>query len=433
MGTAGTRWWVKGLAAAGALSIGAGALTLFSSLGRRPALLHVSERHPLDSREFAASLAGITRSALRHGGTARLLNDGDEFFPAMLQAISAARHNVNFCVYIWEEGQVADAFLGALTDRARAGVQVRLLLDARGATHAPEAGLERLRQAGGRVASFRPARFGMLTRYHKRNHRRAVVVDGALAFTGGAAMADKWQGHAQDAEHWRDVMVEVTGPLAASVQSAFTDDWAHTTGEILAGPAFFPPEDVTAAPAPGPVHVGLATAPSSEDHPIRLVYMSVLAAARQRVAITTPYFVPDASLRKEMADRARGGVSVRVLLPDEHTDAAVIRRASQHYYEELLEAGVRIWEYQGTFLHAKTLVADGVLSVVGAANFDIRSMEHNHENVLAVQDASLAAALEAAFERDLRRAQAITLDGWRRRGAWARLKERLAILPAEQF
>ena len=420
------------LAFVGVVSLLGVGVNLFGSWGRRPTVFRVTEVPPVESPDFLLSVAGAAGSPVRSGGTATLLNNGVQIFPAILEAIRNAKETVNFAAYIWEDGRASDDIFAALTERARAGVQVRVLLDGVGGLRAPEKGMAALREAGGRVEPFRPPRFGKLTRFHKRNHRRALVMDGEVAFTGGVAVADKWLGDADQPEHWRDTMSRFTGPPASTIQTAFVSLWAPVAGELLSGPAFFPPRDGKAS-AGDMVHVGIASSPSSEDHPLRLFYLQSILSARQRLYITTPYFVPDEIIRRAAASRARAGVDVRILLPNDLTDAKPIRLTSHLYYEELMAAGVRIYEYQPTMMHAKGMVVDGKWSVVGSANMDIRSHELNQENVVGVLDAGFGAQMEAAFRDDLTRAREIQPEPWRRRGVFQRLLERTAALFAEQY
>jgi cardiolipin synthase len=357
----------------GVLAVGGVLTALFVAVGHGPHEVEATALPTVDSRDFLLGISGISGAPVREGGAARLLNNGDAFFPALLRAIRGATRSVTFSVYIWEDGKASDDILAALTERARSGVAVRVLLDGFGGAKAPREGMEVLRAAGGRVEVFRAPRLGKFTRFHKRNHRRAIVIDGSVGFTGGIAVGDKWMGDAQSEEHWRDSMVEVTGPLAATLQSAFADLWAGTCGELLLGPAFFPPpERARAGGERITSHVGIASSPYYESRPLRFFFIQSFLAARKRLWITTPYFVPDEATRKAVANRARAGVDVRILLPDHHTDADLIRLASHHYYGELMEAGVRIYEYQHTMMHAKQAVVDGLWSVVGSANMDIR-------------------------------------------------------------
>jgi cardiolipin synthase A/B len=423
-------WWMTTLAAFGAVALVAGVITLFSSAGRRPGQLWSTHSAPVESAEFLASISGVTGGPLRTGGTAQFLRNGDQYFPSMLEAFRGAQKSINFSAYIWEKGQVSDQFLAVFVERARAGVEVRVLLDGMGGMKAPS--MDELKAAGGKVVVFRPARFGKFTRLHKRNHRRAIVVDGTVAFTGGAAVADQWLGNAENEERWYDTMVRVTGPPALTLQSAFADLWAFACGEMLEGPQFFPP--AVSDDAPGAmVHTGLASLPAGDLHPLRLFLAQSFLAARQRLYITTPYFVLDEEMRNVVAQRARAGVDVRILLPDEHTDAKLIRLTSHHYFEDLLAAGVKVYEYQPTMMHSKCIVVDGKWSVVGSANMDIRSIELNVENVLGILDEGFGRTMEAAFEEDLKHSDQIHLEQWRRRGTWAKVKEWVASRLAEQY
>lgn len=423
-------WWLETLAAVGTAALIAGLITLFSSAGRRPGQLFATEAPPVDSAEFLSAIGGVAGGPLRTGGSAQLLNNGKEFFPSMLEAFRGARKSINFSTYIWEKGQVSDQMLAAFVERARAGVQVRVLLDGMGGMKAPS--MDELKAAGGKVVVFRPARFGKFTTFHKRNHRRAIVIDGTVAFTGGAAVDDQWLGNAENKEQWRDTMVRVTGPLALTLQSAFADVWAAASGEILEGPRFFPAESGGTAGS-GMVHTGVASTPTSDLHPLRVFIAQSFLSAQRRLYITTPYFVLDEEMRNVVAQRARTGVDVRILLPDEHTDAKLIRLTSHYYFEDLLVAGVKIYEYQPTMLHSKCIVVDGKWSVVGSANMDVRSIELNVENVLGILDEGFGATMEATFRDDLKRSQEIRLEEWRRRGTWAKVKEWVASRLAEQY
>ena len=425
-------WWMTTLAAFGAVAIVAGIITLFSSAGRRPGQLWATQAPPVSSAEFLSAISGLTGGPLRTGGTAQLLNNGKEYLPAMLEAFRGAQKTIDFSAYIWEKGQISDQFLAVFLERARAGVQVRVLLDGMGGMQAPS--MDELKAAGGKVVVFRPARWGKFTRFHKRNHRRAIVIDGTVAFTGGAAVADHWLGDAANEEQWRDTMVRVTGPLAQTLQSAFADIWAFASGEILEGPEFFPPAaDTSVEGAVGMVHTGLASLPASDLHPLRLFIAQSFLSAQKRLYITTPYFVLDEEMRSVVAGRARAGVDVRILLPNDHTDAKLIRLTSHHYFEDLLAAGVKIYEYQPTMIHSKCIVVDGLWSVVGSANMDVRSIELNVENVLGIRDAAFAQALERTFQEDLKRAREVRLEEWRQRGTWAKVKEWVASRLAEQY
>jgi cardiolipin synthase A/B len=426
-------WWLWGLAAMGVIAVLAVIVTLFVALGSRPQEVSAPDLPPPGSDAFLAAASGVVNAPIRTGGTIRLLHNGDGFLPALLDDLAGAQRSITFSVYIWEEGEMSRQIWEALAERARAGVAVRLLLDGLGGFDADDDRIEALRAAGGWVDRFRPPRFGKLTRLHRRNHRRAIVIDGVIGYTGGAAVGDEWLGDARHPGEWREMMVRGTGPFARSIQAAFAGSWAAVTGEILAGDALYPPAPTDTPKVGGTHHLSVVSSPADEAHPLRKFFWISFAAARERIWLTASYFAPDEHLRVALEERAQAGVDVRLILPNEHTDARPVRWAGQGYYEELLEGGVRIFEYQPTFMHAKALVVDSVWSVVGTANLDIRSKELNEENVLGVLDRGLAAELEAAFEADLQASREIRLDAWRERPLHWRLRERTSLLFAEQM
>jgi cardiolipin synthase len=419
--------------ALGVLSVLSVPVSLFFAVGRRPRHTWARAVPPVTSDEFLVAVSATVNAATSTGGTIELLNNGDSFFPAMLEAMAAARHHIHFLAYIWEPGQVSDRMFRILTERARAGVEVRVLLDGLGGIRTPRDGVKELKRAGGKVERFRPARIGKLARFYKRMHRRAIVIDGDLGFTGGAAVGDKWLGDARSATEWRDSMVRVTGPLAAALQTAFAEPWAYVSGEILVDTRYYPSLAVTHTAPGGLRAVSLSSSPSSEEHPLRLFFIISFLAARERLYITCPYFVPDRHIREAVIAQARAGVDVRLLVPNELTDAKPVRAATHSYFAELLVAGVRVFEYQRARLHAKTAVIDGRWSVVGSANLDIRSEELNQENVLGILDANFGAQLERTFLADLESSEEIRIEAWRRRGLGPRIVERAARLFEEQY
>jgi cardiolipin synthase A/B len=430
--TGGAPWWLLTLAVIGALALLTAFVSLFFALGRRPNRMWTDEIGAVDSDDFVRPVAALLNVPVHEGGRAVLLNNGDAFLADLLDAFGAARRSINFMVYIWEPGSMSDRVFAALLDATRRGVQVRILLDGLGGMRCPDEDLDRLREAGGVVATFRPPKLGTLTRFHRRNHRRAIVIDGTVAYTGGSAVGDKWLGNARNPDEWRDTMVRLEGELAQNMQSAFSELWAFCSGEVLTGDSFFPP-DLDQHADSGLRSLSVISSPSSEEHPLRLFFFLTFLAARERLWITTPYFVPDKHTREVVKRRARAGVDVRILMPNEHTDAKPIRRASHSYYTELLTAGVRIYEYQPTMMHTKHVVVDGKWSVVGSANMDIRSKELNEENVLGILDSDFGKVMERTFLDDLEHATEIDRVAWRRRGIGARVIERIAVLFAEQY
>ncbi|HET6230299.1 MAG TPA: phospholipase D-like domain-containing protein [Longimicrobiaceae bacterium] len=427
------RWWMILFFTIGLVTTVGVIVSLFSSLGRRPDRMRATLVPPVNSQAFLDGVSGTVGAPIREGGRAEMLNNGATFFPAVIAEIGRAKRTVDFMVYIWEPGKASDAVFAALTERARAGVQVRLMLDGLGGMKVDDKRLDEFKRAGGRVSTFRPLTFGKLTRFHKRNHRRAIVIDGEVGFTGGEAVADKWMGNADSEEHWRDSMVRVTGPLARSLQDVFSQLWSSNTGEMLVGPQFYP--NATAV-RPGDYighHVNVIGSPGSENHPMRKVFWMSFASARQRLYIASSYFVPDEEARRIVAERARAGVDVRILVPGEKTDAKSIRWAGQGYYDELLSAGAKIYEYQPTMMHAKTVTVDGQWSVVGSANMDVRSDELNQENVLGILDPQFAAQIDSAYMVDLSHAKQINLREWRDRPWYWKVREKAAETLEEQF
>jgi cardiolipin synthase len=378
---------------------------------------------------FVESAARFLNIPLLRGGTAEILQNGDGFYPAMLDAIRGAKNSINFEVYIFESDETGRTFIEAFKERARAGVDVRLLLDWFGSIRLKRAHRRELRDAGVKLELFRPLALRNLVRMYRRTHRRAIVIDGEIGFTGGAAISNKWKGDVRNPKEWRDSMTRVTGSLVAGIQSAFAANWVYCCGEIIAGPRFYPPND-DKGPACG---LSVVSSPSDAQQPIRLLLWVSFINAQRRLWIASSYFIPDQHLRKAVQERARAGVDVRILVPGNHTDAIPVQYAGRGYYEELLAAGVRIFEYQASMMHAKTVVVDDAWSLVGSANMDERSMEINEENLLGVADEGFATSIAAAIERDLERSKEIDLDEWRRRPVYKRVLENAAKVLIEQY
>jgi cardiolipin synthase len=381
------------------------------------------------SERFVEWTSGYLNSPILQGGEVTILQNGDEFYPAMLQAIRKAEDSVNFEVYIFEPDEIGRQFIDAFKDRARAGVEVRLLLDGFGGIKMTKRYRDELREAGVTVARFRPFGLRSLVRFYKRTHRRAIVIDGRIGFTGGAAVSKKWKGNVGNPHEWRDSMTRVTGPMVAGIQSAFATNWVYCCGEVIAGPRFFP----TGQRDPGPCGLSVVSSPSDAMQPIRLLFWVSFINARQRLWICSSYFIPDDRLRGATIERAKSGVDVRILVPGNETDAVPVQAAGRSYYEELLSAGVRIFEYQPAMMHAKTVVVDGAWSIVGSANLDERSMELNEENVLGIADKDFAQSIEEGVTADFARSREILLEEWRKRSMLRRGMERICKVLIEQY
>ncbi|HEX3235136.1 MAG TPA: phospholipase D-like domain-containing protein [Gemmatimonadales bacterium] len=379
--------------------------------------------------DFIQAAAGFLNVPVLRGGEPTLMENGDAFYPAMLEAIRGARESVNFEVYIFVPDEVGREFLDAFKERARAGVEVRLLVDAFGSHQLKKREREDLQSAGVRIERFRPVALRNLVRVYRRTHRRAIVIDGRVAFIGGAAVSKKWIGNVRNTHEWRDSMTRVTGPMVSGIQSAFATNWVYCTGEVIAGPRFYPRFES----AEGACGLSVVSSPSDAHQPIRLLFWLSFINARRRLWIANSYFIPDRRLRQAVIERARSGVDVRVLVPGNHTDAVPVQLAGRSYYQELLEAGVRIFEFQPSMMHAKTVVVDDGWSIVGSANLDERSMELNEENVLGIGDREFARAVSDGVEADYGRSREIRLDQWRRRSLLQRGLEMIAKALIEQY
>ena len=419
-------WWQLALFVIGVVAIVSITSALFFAVGDKPKQIETDAQvGPVDSPEFLIALAHLVNAPIERGGTVRILNNGDETLSALVDTIRSARRSINVSVFMWKDGTFSDRVLAALTEQQHRGVAVRVLLDGLGARGAPDDKFERLVQAGARVSTYRAPKFGKLTRFHRRNHRRAVVVDGEVGFTGGIAVYDRWLGNAQDPEHWRDMMFRFTGPLARSLQAAFVDSWVSSTGEILVDSAMFP--SVSNAAAPGVERfIHHVNSPADDDQSMAYFFLLPIFAARERIYIVTPYFIPDDPLKQALQRKAAEGVDVRLLLPGRHIDNQSARFSAHNHYDDLMQAGVKIYEYRPTFIHSKFVVVDGRWSVIGSPNLNSRSRQLDEENAYGILDRAFAAELEKVFRDDVRNADEIRLEEWRRRNPFLKFIQLLA-------
>ncbi len=426
------KWWQLALFVVGVVAFVTVMSALFFDIGDQPSRIYAdAEVPPVSSADFSTGLAAIAGAPVEHGGTVTILNNGDEFLPGLLQAISEATRTINFSVYIWSSGRFSTEVLRALEKKQREGVTVRVLLDGLGSLRADDEDFKPLIAAGGKVQKFRTPTIGKLTRFHRRNHRRSIVIDGEVGFTGGMAVSDIWLGHAQDEEHWRDVMFKVTGPMARSLQTAFVDMWVGSSGELLIDPRNYP----FAAPATAPGierFLHLASSPADDDHSMAYFFLLPVLAARESVYLAAPYFIPDNHLQAALVKKARSGVDVRLLLPGPHTDNWITRASAQARYEELLEAGAKIYEYQPTFMHAKYSVVDGQWSIIGSPNLNSRSRQLDEENAFGIFDPPFGSQLQTTFFKDLERSEQIKLEEWRRRNPLRKLFETVSRILDQQ-
>ena len=383
---------------------------------------------PVTDPQFSRSIGALIGPPLVAGNAVTELLNGDQIFPSMLEAIRGARATVCFETYIYWSGVVGRRFTDALIERARAGVRVHVVVDWMGAK-VDEQMLAEMRSAGIEFEFFRPLRWYTLDRVNNRTHRKLLIVDGAVAFTGGVGVADHWLGNAQDKEHWRDSHFRLEGPAVAQMQAAFMENWSRTHGVVLHGADYFPP----LAPVGEAMAQVVTSAPDHGAEATRILYMMSLAAARRSIYLANSYFVPDdLSVQALVAARKRG-VDVQVLVPGPIIDTGVTRRASRARWEPLLEAGVEIYEYLPTMYHCKVLVVDDAWVSVGSTNFDDRSFKLNGEANLNVLSADFARGQVEIFFQDRARSRRITLEEWRNRPWKEKLLERAASLIGSQL
>jgi cardiolipin synthase A/B len=368
---------------------------------------------------FFHTMNGLFGSNVSDGNRIETLLNGDAIFPAMLEAVEAAERTVTFETYIYWRGMIAEEFAEALARRAEAGVEVKVLLDWQGSVPMDHAIQDRMEAAGVQVVRFRPVHWYTLDRINNRTHRKLLVVDGRVGFTGGVGIGDEWLGNARHPGEWRENHYRVTGPVVAGLQEAFAENWVEATGEVLKGEGFFPPLE----PQPGGVRAHMAKSSAGGRNTLHLMMMTAIASAERHVRIGTPYFVPDEVAKFQLIEARRRGVEVDVLVPGAHMSKAFIRNASRHFWGDMLEAGVRIHEYQPTFFHPKVVIVDEAWATIGSANFDERAFRLNDEANLGVFDAGFAREQAVIFDADLGRARQVTPAEWETRPLRQRLTD----------
>ena len=377
--------------------------------------------------QAALSIAG--GNEVSDGNKVDVLVNGDQVFPAMLEAIRGARNNIHLETYIFRDGEIGRRFVDALVERARAGVKVRLLLDGIGSLGFGEGNEAKLREAGAQVVFFRPLKLSNLFKLHLRTHRKYLIVDGRIGFTGGICIDDSWMGNADRPDRWRETQVRVEGPVARQMQSGFARAWLEATGELLSAQALYPTID----------RVGdqrcqiMESAPGFKGNPARLSFLVAVASAKRSIDVTNAYFVPDGVALEALEKAAQRGVQVRLLLPSRNTDVKSVRYAGRSYYRRLLEAGVGIYEYEPSRLHAKTMVVDGEWATVGSTNLDRRSFVWNYESNLNCFDRRVAEELTRIYEADLAKSSKVELAAWKKRPFGERVLETFYGLFRSQF
>jgi cardiolipin synthase A/B len=408
-----------------------GAYLLGGLIGKSPEYrIHdVQRMPPNDSADFVNLLESLADAKANRTGDFEILANGPNFYPAALEAIRAAKRSVCLEAYIFHNGEIGRMYVDALAERARAGVEVNLTIDAFGSISARKHFLRPLLEAGGRVQRYNGFNWYRILHIDSRTHRELLIVDGKVGFIGGAGIADQWYKGAKGSPRWRDTLVRVEGEAVPNLLATFAENWLASSGELLVGDAYFP-EIQCSNPATALVVNSTPTVGGSTR--ARVLFQILLASARRSIEITSPYFLPDKSLMRELCQALERGVKVRILVPGLKSDHLLTRSASRGGYGPLLKAGADVYEYQPSMIHAKVLCVDHLWAVVGSTNFDNRSFGINDEVNLAVRDPAVALRLENDMANDLKQSRQISLEDWRHRPVTERATELLGWVIARQ-
>ncbi len=419
-------WWWLIVAAAG----GAFLVLLLSNLttSEKKVVYEIKPDFTAEDGQFQRLMSCLLGPALIGGNRVRPLHDGDEIFPAMLAAIRAAKASICFETYIYWSGEIGREFCEALAERARAGVPVHIVIDGVGAAKLDAKLVAMMQDAGVEVQRFHPPSWRTISKLNNRTHRKLLIIDGRIGFTGGVGIADQWRGHAQDREHWRDNHYQVEGPVVAQLQSAFMDSWLKTAAYVLHGDAYFPALE----PVGDQAMQLFKSSPDEGSESVRLMFLLAISAARESIDIANAYFVPDDLSLQTLIAAAKRGVRIRVVVPGKLIDTHITRRASRARWGPMLEAGIEIHEFQPTMFHCKVMIVDRLWVSVGSTNFDSRSFRLNSEANLNVRDEGFAAQQSDVFAGDLARSRQVTLEAWRHRPQHEKLIEHAASLVRSQ-
>jgi cardiolipin synthase len=399
-------------------------------MNRRPA--HLAPQHVDRFTELLPSIAGLTQAPIQEGNRVEVIQNA-AFFDALLADVARAERSVHFETYVWWTGDICRRMAEAFAERARAGVEVRVLVDAVGGGDMDEELRTLMEEAGVDVADFHPLSFRTLGQYNNRDHRKLAIVDGRIGYAFGHGVASEWSWEGE--VRWRDTAIRMEGPVVGALQGVFLENWIETTTEVPVGESVFPRLDPIGEPDGGVRAHVVASSHLGQAITVELLYKVAIASATEELLVQNPYFLPDEDLLKLILDAAGRGVRVRIMLPGaEGTDSKLVYHASHTHYPRLLEAGVEIYQYQAGLLHQKVLVIDRLWSHVGSTNFDSRSFEINEEVSVGVLDEGVAEELAAAFERDLAECDEFTWEDWQGdRSVWHRTTDWFAQLLHEQI
>ena len=406
-----------------------GLLALNFTAGEKKVQQQLPRLYGSSSPQFDRAMGNLLGPGVLGGNEVTDLQNGDQIFPAMLAAIRAAQRTVTFETYIYWSGDIGQQFADALSERARAGVKVHVLLDWVGSAKMDDSYLAEMQRAGVQIEKFHKPHWYNLARLNNRTHRKLLVVDGKVGFTGGVGIAPQWTGQAQDPEHWRDTHYQVRGPAVAHMQATFLDNWLKVTGRVLHGDDYFPPL------APGGPHRAqmFSSSPSSGSESMQLMYHMAIAAAERSIDLSAAYFVPDELTRRLLAEALQRGVRLRIVTPGEHTDTETVKAASRGTWGPLLASGAEIYAYGPTMYHCKVMIVDQRMVSVGSTNFDNRSFRLNDEANLNVYDEAFAQRQTVVFEQDIARSHRVTHAEWLDRPWTEKLGEKAAGLLESQL
>ena len=416
------KFWTLLLTVAATLVLGVLALNFMP--GEKQIERQLTRQYDTADPQFRRSLGVLLGPPIIEGNQVEALLNGDQIFPAMLEAIRGAKKTITLETYIYWSESIGTEFSEALAERARAGVKVHVMLDFMGSMKMDNAQVDKMKAAGVQVQRYHKPVWWKLARMNNRTHRKLLIVDGTVGFTGGVGIADQWRGNAQDEDHWRDSHFRVEGPVVGQMQAVFNDNWTKATGVVLDGPAYFPPlQPKGTMPAQM-----FSSSPTGGSESMHLMYLMAITSARETIDLSASYFVPDELTVRTLIAAAKRGVKVRLITPGHIIDSDLVRAASRDRWPELLAAGVQVSEYQPTMYHVKTLIVDKLLVSVGSTNFDNRSFSINDEANLNVLDAGFATQMTDVFDADWKLAKPVTPQALAKRPWWEHVSTWFASL-----
>jgi cardiolipin synthase len=408
-------------------------LSVFLTFNLMPAEKKIDRQlqrlYSIDDPQFRRSMGVLLGPPILEGNKVEVLHNGDEIFPSMLKAIRGAEHTITFETYIYWSETIGKEFSDALTERARAGVKVHVLLDFIGSMKMDKDAMSSMEAAGVKLERFHKPVWWKFTKLNNRTHRKVLVVDGKIGFTGGVGIADQWRGKAQDKEHWRDTHFRVEGPVVGQMQAVFNDNWTKATGVVLDGQYYFPPLVAQGTQAAQM----FSSSPTGGSESMLLMYLMSITASQHTIDLSSAYFVPDELTVRALVAAAKRGVKVRIITPGDHIDSAIVRAASRARWGELLQAGIGIAEYQPTMFHVKSMTVDSLMVSVGSTNFDNRSFSLNDEANLNVMDRAFAKEQVRIFDEDWNKAKVVSYAAWQNRPLLEKAYGHLASFVGDQL